>query len=185
MLYFGSKQNNTGLFSIRSSGRIGIVIGPVINPHNLHIDGFYCKTHNGQYNGIVVDIDVRDLSAKGIVIDNHEDISEPAELVRLKSIIDINYQLIGKPVYSGKSKVGKVIDYVFDVKSLFITALHVQPSLLKSFGTNQLIIDRQSIIEVSDSRITISSPDQKELSSLRQKFSPASLKSASTSAISE
>jgi sporulation protein YlmC with PRC-barrel domain len=185
MLYFGSKLVNTGLFSIRSSGKIGEVNGPLINPHNLHIDGFYCKTHNGQYSGLVLDIDVRDLSAKGLIINNHEDISDPAELVRLTSIIEINYQLIGKPVYSGKSKIGKVLDYVFDDKSLYVKALHVQPSLLKSFGANHLIIDRQSIIEVTDSRITVSSGEQKQTSSLHQKFSPASLNSASTSAMSE
>ncbi|MCU0667343.1 MAG: hypothetical protein MUF85_01875 [Patescibacteria group bacterium] len=184
MLLFGSSIVGSGLFSVRSSGRIGAVNSPLINPNNLHIDGFYCHTHNGQYSGIVIDQVIRAISYKGVIIDNHEDISEPNDLVRLKSVIDIKFQLIGKAVYSGNSKIGKVINYVFDDKSLFIIKLHVQPSLLKSFGSSELIIDRQSIIEVSDSRITISDNTVKESPAVGQKFS-TSFNSATTSAISE
>lgn len=186
MLYFGTKFINTGLFSIRSAGRIGTVDDLVINPHNLHIDGFYCSAMNGQADGVVVDLDVREINAKGIIINDHEDISAADELVRLTPIIELQFQLIGKPVYAGKSKVGKVTDFAVDTKSLFIQKLYVQPTLLKSMSVSQLIFDRQSIIEVTDHKVVVSGPEQTVNSSVRQSIrSGASFSSSSASTISE
>ena len=186
MLFFGSSFHNTGLFSIRSAGRIGTVNGPIINPHNLHIDGFFATAMNGQNNGVIVDVDVRELSINGLIINDHEDITEQDELVRLQPIIDLQFELIGKTVYVGKSKVGKVEDYVVDTKSLFIQKFYVQPSLLKSVNTGQMIFDRQSIVEVTDKKIVVSGPEQSVKNFISQKLpSSSSLSSASTSSISE
>jgi sporulation protein YlmC with PRC-barrel domain len=186
MLFFGSSFHNTGLFSIRSAGKIGTVNQPIINPHNLHIDGFFATAMNGQNDGVIVDVDVRELSGNGLIINDHEDITDQQELVRLQPIIDLKFELIGKAVFVGKSKVGKVEDYVVDTKSLFIQKLYVQPSLLKSVSNGQMIFDRQSIVEVTDKKIVVSGPEQTVKSFISQKLpSSSSLSSASTSSISE
>ncbi len=184
MLFFGSSFHDTKLFSIRSGGPIGTIAKPIINPNNLHIDGFFASAMNGQNEGVIVDMDVRDLSHKGLVIDNHEDITESSELVRLQPIIAINFELIGKSVYAGRMRIGKVEDYVLDTKSLFIVKLYVQPSLLK-ISAGQMIFDRQSIIEVTDKKIVVSGPEQKAGEFIRQKLPSASITSPSTSSISE
>lgn len=184
MLFFGSSFHNTPLFSIRSAGRIGTVNEPVINPHNLHIDGFYAAAMNGQNDGIIVDNDVRELAPSGMIINDHEDIAQEDELVRLQPILAINFELIGKSVYAGKSKIGKVEDYVVDTKSLFVQKLYVQPSLLK-IGAGQMIIDRQSIIEITDTKIVVAGPEQKASNFISQKLSSSPLSSANTSSISE
>jgi len=186
MLFFGSKLHNLDLFSVRSSGRIGTASEPIINPHNLHIDGFYAHAMSGQNEGVIVDIDIRDFSIKGIIINNHEDISDPADLVRLKPIIELDFKMIGKTVYENKRKIGKVVDFAVDTDSLFIRQFYVQPSLLKSMGTSQLVFDRQSIVEVTDTKIVVSGPEVKDSQKASQTFqSSPSLSSASTSAISE
>ena len=185
MIFFGSSFHDTKLFSIRSGGPIGAIAKPIINPNNLHIDGFFASAMNGQSEGIIVDMDVRDLSPKGLIIDNHEDITDSSELVRLQPIVAINFELIGKSVYAGRMKIGKVEDYVVDTKSLFIVKLYVQPSLLK-ISAGQMIFDRQSIIEVTDKKIVVSGPEQKANEFIRQKLpSTASMASPSTSSISE
>jgi sporulation protein YlmC with PRC-barrel domain len=185
MLFFGSKIENLGLFSVRSAGRIGTATKPIINPHNLHIDGFYAHAMNGQNEGVIVDIDIRDFSIKGLIINDHEDISDPDDLVRLKPIMDINFSLVGKQVYENKRKIGKVADYAVDTESLFVQKLYVQPTLLKSMGTSQLIFDRQSIIEITDTKIVVSGPEVKASNSVSQKLSPPVFRSASTSTMSE
>ena len=185
MLFLGSSLENRKLLSIRSAGPIGIVTAPIINPHNLHIDGFYCTTTESG-SGIILDMDIREIHNKGIIIDDHMDISQQDDLVRLKPILAIDFKLIGKTVYSGHSKVGKVTDYALDTKSLFINKLYVQPSIFKSVKTDQLIFDRAQIVEVTDTKIVVSGPEQKEFSIFGQKLSrPSSLSSASTSSISE
>lgn len=171
-----------GLFSVRSAGRIGKIIGPIVNPHNLHIDGFYCEAVNFPTPSVVVDMDVREIMPKGIIIDDHEDISTPDELIRLKPIMDIDYQIIGKPVFQNKKKLGKVVDFATDSISLYIYQLYVQPPLLQSMNTNQLLISRSSIVEVTDSRIVVSGTEQKTMpQSVRSMLSsPLSAPSAST-----
>lgn len=186
MLFIGSKLHDLPLLSVRSSGRIGTATSPIINPHNLHIDGFYAHAMRGQNEGVLVDIDIREFHHSGLIINDHEDISNPEDLVRLKPVLDINFQLIGKAVYQGKRKIGRVADYTVETKSLFIQKLYVQPALLSGMGTKQLIFDRQSIVEVTDDKIVVSSPEQKESAGIAQKFKSApSLSSASTSAISK
>ena len=185
MLFFGSSFHNTKLFSIRSGGPIGAIKKPIINPNNLHIDGFYASATNNQGDGVIVDMDVRDLSPRGLIIDDHEDITDQSELVRLQPVIAINFEVIGKSVYVGRVKIGKVEDYVVDTKSLFIVKLYVQPSLLK-ISAGQMIFDRQSIVEVTDKKIVVSGPEQKASNFIRQKLpSSASITSPSASSISE
>ena len=185
MLFFGNSLHNTALFSIRSGGQIGTVDKPIINPNNLHIDGFYASAMRGQNQGIIVDIDVRELTPRGIIIDNHEDITRESDLVRLQPIIAIGFSLIGKSVYMGRIKVGKVEDYVVDTKRLFITKLYVQPSLIK-INVGQMIFDRNSILEVTDKKIVVSGPEQKATEYIRQKMpGSASVASSSTSTMSE
>lgn len=185
MLFFGSKLENLGLFSVRSSGRIGTAEVPIINPHNLHIDAFYAKAMNGQNEGVILDMDIRDFSMKGLIINDHEDISDPEDLVRLKPIIDIDFKLFGKSVYENKRKIGKVADYAVDTKSLYVQKLYVQPTLLKSMGTSQLVFDRLSILEVTDDKIVVSGPEQKADLNATNRFQAPSLRSANTSTISE
>lgn len=185
MLFFGNKLNDFPLFSVRSAGRIGTANQPIINPHNLHIDGFYATAMNGQNSGVILDIDIRDFSFKGLIINNHEDISDAEDLVRLKPIIELDFKLIGKAVYQNKSRIGKVSDYAVDSSSLFIQKLYVTPSLLKSFGANELIFDRQSIIEVTDTKIVVKGPEQFNPKKVIQRLNVPSLSSSNTSTISE
>lgn len=186
MLYFGSKLHNTAVFSTRSSGHIGTATLPIINPNNLHIDGFYTNATNIKKNGVILDIDIRELTTKGLIINDHKDITEPDELIRLKPIIDLNFKLIGKPVYTSNKKIGKISDYAVDTKSLFITKIHVQPTLFNSFKHSHLIIDRKNVIEVTDKHIVVKGPEQKSKNILKSKLANQSvLSSANASAISE
>lgn len=185
MLILGTSLLNKPLISIRLGGAIGYVREPIINPHNLHIDGFYCPTSEKD-NGIILDMDVREMSGKGLIIDDHLNISNEDELVRLKDIIKLKFTLIGKPVYSGRTKLGRITDFAIDSKSLFVVKLYAQPSILKSVKTDRLIFDRSQIVEITDHKVVVSGPDEKQFSIFGQKIqSAASFNSASTSSISE
>lgn len=186
MLYLGSKLHNTAVFSIRSAGRIGTATQPIINPNNLHIDGFYANALNKKNNGVILDVDIRELTTKGLIINDHKDITDPEDLIRLKPIIDINFKLISKPVYANNKKIGKISDYAVDTKSLFITKLHIQPTLFNSLKHSHLIIDRKSVIEVTDKHIIVKGPEQKSKSGVKSNLVNQSvLSSANASAMSE
>jgi hypothetical protein len=167
MLYLSSKLSNVPLYSIRSNGRIGTVLSPIINPHTLHIDAFYCTSYHTRETQILLDMNVRDLSPRGIIIDDHVLLSPQDELVRLKHVLDLNYQLEDKPVLAGKKRIGKVAEYAIDKESLFVQKLYVTPPVWQNFQHHKLTIGRSSIIEITEKAIIVSGPEQKDKSNIK------------------
>ena len=125
MLYHSTQISNMPLLSVRTSGRIGTIVAPIINPHNLHIDGFYCHTVHSNDTLILLDIYIRNISPRGIIIDDHQHLSEPKDLVRLKPILDIGFVMEGKNVIASNKKLGKITEYAIDDKSLFIKKFYI------------------------------------------------------------
>jgi sporulation protein YlmC with PRC-barrel domain len=187
MLLLSTKLHNIPLISIRSGVRIGTVLSPIINPHNLHIDAFWCEIATSKTNKVVLDMDIRDFSLKGILIDDHLGLSDPDELVRLSAVIELDYTLEGKAVLASKHKIGKVTDYAIDNASLYIQKLYVQPPVWKAnIGGTRLTFDRSSVIEVTDTHIVVSGPEEKATSALGiAKNTSLANYSASTSLMSE
>jgi hypothetical protein len=62
---------------------------------------------------------------------------------------------------SGKKKIGKVAEYSVDKDSLLIQKLYVQPPMWQSFNQSRLTIDRQSVLEVTNTTIKVSGPEEK------------------------
>lgn len=186
MLYLSTRLHNIPLLSVRSGGRIGTVIEPIINPHNLHIDAFYCESAHIKGAQILLDMYVRDISSRGIIIDDHNDLSDPGELIRLQPIIDLNFQFENKDVLVNKRKIGKVIEYAVDTNSLFIQKIYVQPRIWQSLSQDRLTFDRLSVLEVTNTYIAFSGPEVRS-SQTKNAINPklAGDYSASTSAISE
>lgn len=162
MLLLSARLHNIPLLSVRTGARIGTVLAPIINPNNLHIDAFWCETVHSKSNVILLDMDIREFSMKGIIIDDHLGLSDPEDLVRLKTVLEIDYNLIGKSTMASKRKLGKVSDYAIDTASLFIQKIYVQPPVWKSgLDGNKLTFDRISVIEVTDTHIVVSGPEEK------------------------
>lgn len=160
MLFLSTKLSNIPLLSIRSAARVGTVHTPIINPHNLHIDGFWCTSIHSQEQLVLLDMEVRELTPRGIVIDDHQKLSQPDELVRLQPILELEFTLEGKDVFAGKRRIGKLAEYALDQKSLFVTKLYVQPVLWRSMGQNRLVFDRSSVLEVTDTKIVVNGPEE-------------------------
>lgn len=188
MLLLSTKLQNIPIISVRGGARIGVITEPIVNPHNLHIDGFWCTTVHSKDPLVLLDMDIREFSPRGIVIDDHLGLSEPDELVRLKNILDIRYQLENKAVLASGKKQGKVAEYAIDDKSLFVQKLYVIPPMWKgSIAGTRLIFDRASIIEVTDTHISVNGPEEKAGTKLTigAKVPSANYSSASSSLISE
>jgi sporulation protein YlmC with PRC-barrel domain len=92
----------------------------------------------------------------GYVINDHEVLAEPEDLVRLKKIIALNFELLGKQVVTvDKQKVGKVSDYATDLDTMYVQKLYVAQSILKNLAGGSLSIDRSQINEITPRRIII------------------------------
>jgi uncharacterized protein YrrD len=156
MLKLSGSLLNQPVVSLRTGGVIARTESAIINPHNLKIEGYYCLDSRSRQRLILLVQDIRDMIPAGIVVDDFDVLSDPEELVRLKKVLDLEYQLHGKPVQTVKKhRLGKVNDYAFDDQAFFVQKLYVERSLLKSLSSDQLAIDRTEIVEVTDKRVII------------------------------
>ncbi len=152
---------NRPVLSLRIGKSIATTLGPVINPNNLKIEGFYCQKNNRkQY--ILLSIDVRDIMPQGLVVNDEDALTEPSELVRLESVLSLNFNVLGKTVITvSGEKIGKVTDYAVETEGLFIQKIYVGQSIFKSFSGGNIGVDRTQITEITDKTIIINDLHEK------------------------
>ncbi len=156
MLILKSALNNRHIISIQDNRPIGIVKDIICNPNNLKIEGFYC-TNTGQKSiKVLLNQDIREVSIQGFIVNDYNALTDPSELIRLRKILEIDYDLIKKTVETiGKQKIGKVVDYAIDSNNMYVSKLYVSQSILKNLKGSVISIDRNQILEVNDYKIII------------------------------
>jgi len=162
MLQLSKMLTDKPVLSLRTGAQVGTAVGPVINPNNLKIEGWFVEDRFQKETLVVLAQDLRDIIPRGLVIDDADALSKPEDLLRLQETLRINFQLLGKSVVSNHHRhVGKVSDYAVDMESLFIQKLYVERSIFRSLTEGQLVIDRSQIIEITPRRIVVREPEQK------------------------
>lgn len=159
MLKLSTTLLNQPVMSLRTGGQIAIALEPIINPNNLKIEGFYCQDKFSKDRLILLSRDIRDIVPQGMAVNDHEVLSTPAELVRLKDVLETGFQLLGKPVSTvNKKRLGKVNDYAYEEETMYVQKLYVSQSLLKSLGTGQISVERSRIVEITNRKIVVQDP---------------------------
>ena len=159
MLKLSDAMTNIKVMSLRTGGQIGAAAQMIINPNNLKIEGWYVDDRFSGQRLILLAGDVRDIIAQGIAINDHEVLSDPDDLIRLKPILEINFQLVGKYVQSQNGKrYGKVTDFAVETSSLIIKKIYASKTIVKSLSGGSLSIDRTQIVEITNSTIVIEDP---------------------------
>lgn len=162
MLQLSDSLLNKPVLSLRTGGVVATALTPIINPDNLKVEGFYCQDRFNKQRLVLLYQDIRDILPKGFVINDHDVLSEPGELVRLQKIMDIKFELIGKQVVTvDKQKVGKVSDYATETNTMFVQKIYVSQSIIKSLTGGSLSIDRNQINEITPKQIIINQLSEK------------------------
>lgn len=144
------------VLSLRTGAPIARILTPIINPNNLKIEGFYCDDNIDRKQLVLLYQDIRDILPQGLVVNDHDVLTEPNELVRLKEVLEINFDIVGKQVETlTHEKVGKVADYAFESATMYIQKMYVSQSILKSFTGGNLSVDRSQVNEITPNRIII------------------------------
>jgi sporulation protein YlmC with PRC-barrel domain len=159
MLQLSKSLFNQPVMSLRTGAQVATAVTPIINPNNLKIEGWYCQDRFSKRTLILLSQDIRDVIAQGLVINDHDNLSEAEELVRLKDILEIKFELLGKPAYtSNKKRIGKVTDFAVEAETLYIQKLYLSQPLVKSFSGGTLSVDRDQIIEITSRKVVIQDP---------------------------
>jgi uncharacterized protein YrrD len=163
MLQLSSSLLNRPVLSLRTGGVVATTTTPIINPTNLKIEGFYCVDAFQRKNTVILLYqDIRDVIPQGFVVNDHDALAEPEELVRLKSTMDLKFDLMGKQVKTvSKQKVGKVVDYATETTTMFVQKIYVGQSLLRNLTGGSLGIDRTQIVEITDRKIVVQDLSQR------------------------
>jgi len=156
MLQLSATLINKNILSLRTGEVIASVTAPIFNPNNLKVEGFYCQDKFSKKELILVYQDIRDIVPKGYVVNDFDVLVEAEDLVRLKDVLELNYQILGKTVQTtSKKKVGKVVDYATEMETMFVQKIYVGQSIIKSFNGGSLSIDRSQVNEITPSKIII------------------------------
>ena len=161
MLQLSSAFAKKAVMSLRTGTPVAYITAPIIDPNNLKIEGFYCQDIFNKEIMVLLYQDIRELLPQGFVIDDHDVLAQPDELVRLKDLLKLDFQLAGMAVETqSKQKIGKVSDYSTEIETMYVQKLYVGRSMLKSIASGQLSVDRSQIIEITTRRILIQDPLQ-------------------------
>src|ERR1039458_3073195 len=116
MLQLSDSILNKPVLSLRTNTVVATATSPIINPNNLKIEGFYCDDSFSRSQLILLYQDIRDFIHQGFVVNDHDVLVDPSELIRLKDLLDLNFTLIGKQVETiDKKKLGKVSDFATEI----------------------------------------------------------------------
>lgn len=159
MTFLSDSYTDRVILSLRTGGVIGHALIPIINHSSLKIEGWYATVPEEKQTMVLSSLEVRDIIAKGIVVNDHDAIAPMEDMIRMKSAIDEEFTLIGTSVESESGeKLGKVHDYAVDHQSFYIKKLYVGQNLFKSMLSltkPHLIIDRAQIIDVTKNKIIV------------------------------
>lgn len=151
--------------SLRTGGVIGQAHTPIIESSTLKIEGWYATMTDEKEMMILPSGEVRDIIAKGIVVNDHDAITPIEDMIRMKALIESEFELIGTTIESESGiKLGRVHDFSADHQSFYIKKLYVGQSFIKSmisFTKPQLIIDRSQIIDVTKDKIVVKDTSEK------------------------
>lgn len=144
------------VLSLRTGTPVAAITEPIINPTNLKIEGFYCQDSQEKKTLILLPQDIRDIIPQGVVVNDHDVLAEVNDLVRLRSVITLKFELLGKAVFTvSGDKLGKVEDYATDLNSFYIQRLYVSQSIFKSFTGGNFGIDRNHIVDITPKKIIV------------------------------
>ena len=156
MLQLSESLFTKPVMSLRTGQPVATTGRLIINPNNLKIEGFYCQDRFNKEELVLLYQDIRDIIPQGFVVDDHDVLVSPEELIRLKDVMALDFKLIGKPVVTvSGTRVGKVGDFATEMDTFYIQKLYVSQSMLKSFTGGNLGVDRNQINEITDKKIII------------------------------
>lgn len=157
MLMLSQRLLEKPVMSLQTGAEIAHTKQTIIDPASLQIIGYYVESKIKKENSLILKTqDVREVSQVGFIIDSIDEILPEDDLMRIKEITKLNFELIGLSVIDEKKqKLGKVVDYGIDPRSFIIHQLHVKQPILKSFHVAELLINRTQIVEINDNEIIV------------------------------
>lgn len=157
MLIYNSRLLTTPVLSVQDSGRIATISNSIVDPDALKIIAFRVYGAVSDGGGNILDArSVREYSNFGLVIDSRDELITDTDVIKIKEVLELNFNLIGLKVETKKgTKLGKIIDYTVTNDNFSVQQLIVKRPSLKSFLDPELVVPRAEIVEITDDKIIV------------------------------
>lgn len=163
MLVLGSKLHETPVMSLQTGTRLAFTSAALINPANLKIVAFKLEgpllTEDPSFLRVA---DIREMGAIGMIIDSSDELLGLDDVIKIKELYALGFDLIGMSVIDEhKKKLGKVDDYTIETGGFVIQQLNVKRGIFRGLTDTGLLIHRSQITHIDDNTITVKSTAKK------------------------
>ncbi|MDO4612007.1 MAG: PRC-barrel domain-containing protein [Candidatus Saccharibacteria bacterium] len=158
MLVSGNRLIGTPILSMQAAGQIATISSAIIDPDTLKILGFKLSGPLiAKSSANILDVkSIREYSRYGCIIDNIDELVEKDDVIKIKKVLDLNFDLLGLKVETKKgSKLGRVSDFTVTSEDFMIQQIIVRRPALKALIDPELTIPRREIVEITDYKVII------------------------------
>src|SRR6266851_5501034 len=107
-----SQMQSLPVISLQTGEAVAFTRQPVLDMATLETRAFKCEGPRRKQPLILLSRDIRQLAADCVIIDTEEELAEPGDIVRLKSMMEKSYNPLDKLVISDTGRrLGHVEDY--------------------------------------------------------------------------
>lgn len=146
------------ILSLHVGGTIARVTEAIVDPNELKIIAYRVEmlTADGEQGDILPVESIREFSQIGMIVDSSDEFVEGEEIIRIKTVLNLNFALTGLKVESKSGKkLGKVSDFNVEPATWTVQQIVVQRPLIKSFLDPELLISRNEIDSVTDHKVVV------------------------------
>lgn len=156
MLVAYSNLLGTPILSVQAGGTIGYLKSAIVDPDTLKILAFRLQGPSIGPANLLDTQSIREYSNLGMVIDDADELVEEGDVIRIKEVLELNFDLLTLKVETKKgSKLGKVVDFTLNPDDYVIQQIIVKRPLIKALNDPELTIPRTEIVEITDYKIIV------------------------------
>ena len=165
MIYGASDLIGKYVTSLRADDHIGHIGGLLVDPFRLAVAGFWIEPRLRNRQGqtkILLPTDIRQLTSRQIVVNDHNALTNPNDLPKLTKILQIQYSIPGKRIIGAGRKIGIASDFNFNNNTYHISHIIGRPANWRRLKLSQLLFERANIIRLEDKQIIVNIGPQKK-----------------------
>ena len=169
MLVTNSRLLGTPVLSVQYGKPIGHLSSAIVDPDTLKILAFRINDAPDSTANLLDVKSIREYSNLGAVIDDVDELVGPEDVIRIKEVLDLNFDLLTLKVETKKgSKLGHVIDFTVTPEDFTIQQLIVKRPAIKALVDPELTSPRTEIVEITDYKVIVKD-EEKVLKSRAEK----------------
>ena len=156
MYALDSSLNGQPIISLQTGQLVARAGQPILDIATLEIVAYTCQVPGRRDPLLVMAGDIRQYASDCIIIDDEDQLTEPADIVRLVSSPKDPYSPLRKLVVADTGrKLGRVEDYSINLETNRVQKLYIKPDLWHSWVSSRLVVDRTQIIDITPDKITV------------------------------